>query len=208
MEYKTSREDILKNDKIYFNNLILNSANLLEDFYLLDVKSIKQIEFQYVNLLMGFHFVRYEYDILNTFVQRFAANRGLRPLHLQMHIKNYLTHIDSFIDYLKEFVVMINKNSNYNLILDRKQIDEFEIINGFRNQTLHECLPTIDYNYINLAPAHADTSFRQAVQGIQISFPFSSNPNPIDLQSFLDCTYEPTVKKFEGIVEILLLKIN
>jgi hypothetical protein len=209
----TNSKEYFQTERDYYNGLVPNCVVLLDELLLLIEKTpvLKQLEYRYANLLVILRFIDVEFKYLDDITRSLRSTQGsnTRPVEFLMHLKNYLVHIDSFIDYLDGFLEVLKKDADINYRFDRKNIEEFRLINEIRNQIHHESLPTIDYNHHSFAPAHSDVAPRTEVHEIRLRWPLTkAEVNSSDLATLINSTKDAIKNVFERIINSVLCELK
>lgn len=169
-------------------------------------KVYKDLERKFVSLCFAIKMVDDDYEEIKKMVskQSDGSESGVIKYDLQKLIYNYLSHIDSVLDYLDKFIRALKKKG---IKYERKFYDFDNTINNLRNEVLHEGIPKI---YVTFSSnSHNDFACYQWAGTIEpeenenVYIELVINDKRYCLQKLLNVTYIPMRKKVKEIMSLI-----
>lgn len=196
MEIITSIDTMPKEEIELYEKLIPNSIKLLQ---LLETSyKEKPVYLRYISVLFGFRSSNDEYEklsgIANAIHSRGSSGYIIETYSFQKTITNYLTNLDSTLDYLDKFAHQVRDVEIAKLKFQRK-LDKVSVqISGFRNQVIHEQIAGISWpdEKARIVSCTAYASSTAAVyRTLKLNF---ESGKSYDLSAFLELTQKNTQK--------------
>jgi len=201
--------EIITNEKDEHEALVKDSTRLLTVLHEYEHDKEHKYLAKYINVLFGLKCSKIDYDKLNGICNAiyYSAGQGydVKVFDLQKGIKDYLANIDSTLDYLHKFLSELKDKNNRKIIdFDRESLEFANDINDFRNEVLHEGVPTISFDEQNYYEScHTNTSGVQKTYYL-IKVRFNDSKKEYNLKSFIDYTYSSTRKKVQEVTNKIL----
>lgn len=181
-----------------------NIINIVKEMQYKDIQAYKSLERKLVSMFFGIQLVYDDYEGIKGIIQKqyYNNSEGVDKYILQKLIFNYLSHIDSTLDYFDKF---IKELKNTNVKYERKYYNFDIVINKLRNEIIHEGIPQIRVIY---SDNDYESSFSccQCVGTINLEqnhnfyLEIEINDRRLSLQELLDVTYNPMIIKIRDVM--------
>lgn len=206
MKHLSGLNDLLsyKNEFMFIIPNMEKLINIVKEEKYKNMDAFESLEKKLVSLCFAINMINDDYKEINDILLRQynSSKEGIDKYNLQKLIHNYLSHIDSVLDYLDKFIKDLKKKD---IKYERKFYDFDKVINNLRNEVLHEGIPIIHVTFSNNSYNENYSCCQwagtiESEQNENCYLELEINKKRYNLQGLIDITYKPMSKKIKEII--------